>query len=200
MGLSPKVLEQLFKTDIRDPLTHPGNGTFAPGNTGEEVYGPRERDILQFEFESDDESPTVRSSPHSIPLHTTLSDQREELVIRPMIDGEFVDPPNPRQNGSSRISDAGPSSSPKNLSHGVRRKFRFLNPKSAISTYVPVKPVGVMGIMARNRDRDLARTDSYLDNEHPLSGSENFRIRRRERRAVVDDPRNVRAEYILAGQ
>lgn len=171
MGLSPDVLHKLLSTETLGVPDKSGEGD---ESSGAERETPDEGDILEFEFESPDNSPPTL---HSFPSTTTR--EAQEVVVAPV----------------RHEDDAGPSFGVDSQGHHHRTfRLRLLSETQAEKP-VELKPMGVMDMF----NIQTQKRRSSVPHSAKMPSEKDKRGRRHVRRAVVDEQGGVKAEYVLVG-
>lgn len=174
MGLSPDVLHKLLATDPADPLTDKDvSQDESSGNEKDD-----EGDILEFEFESPDNSPpSLLGRRSSAPGSTdAASREAQEVILDPVADGQEA---------------AGSSSA-----HHKKFRLRLLSETQPVKPVI--KPMGVMD-MVKMRTEPRRKSETSSRDTSPEPDVARRRRRRVVRRAAADDGA-VKAEYVLVGE
>jgi hypothetical protein len=172
MGLSRDVLHRLLVSEEE-------NSTSPDRSRSPDRARSEEEDVLEFEFESDEASPTLDGmSPK------TRAKRVKEVMLDPIHDADHL----------SASPEAGPSSIPMSNHH---RKFRvrLLSNGQPAEHSIPEaspKPMSVMDMMATE---GAGGSDSWRSEKPIGSGRRKSRLKR----ARLDSHGGVKAEYVLTG-
>jgi hypothetical protein len=182
MGLSRDVLHRLLVSE-EDNSPSPDRSRSPPNKkTDTEVT---EDDVLEFEFESDEASPTLDGmSPQ------TRAKRVKEVMLDPILDTDSD------HQHLSASPEAGPSSMPMSNHH---RKFRVRllsngHPAPNAISESP-KPMSVMDMMATGEGSGMAST-SWRSEVSTGAGRRKSKVKR----ARLDSHGGVKAEYVLTGK
>lgn len=171
MGLSRDVLHRLLVSEEE-------NSPSPDRSRSPDKERDTEEDVLEFEFESDEASPTLEgTSPR------TRAKRVKEVMLDPILDADHL----------SASPEAGPSSMPMASHH---RKFRvrlLSNGQPADSTEPSPRPMGVMDMMAT----EGAGGSGSWRSELPAGAG---RRKSKVKRARLDSHGGVKAEYVLTGK
>jgi hypothetical protein len=176
MGLSRDVLHRLLVSEEENsnsPSPDRSRSPDRPANT--------EEDVLEFEFESDEASPTLEGmSPK------TRAKRVKEVMLDPIDDAHHL----------SASPEAGPSSMPMTNHH---RKFRvrLLSNGQPAPNAIPAgspRPMSVMDMMAT--DGAGGGAESWRS-EKPIGAG---RRKSKVKRARLDSHGGAKAEYVLTGK
>jgi len=173
MGLSRDVLHRLLVSEEE-------NSPSPDRSRSPDRAGSAEEDVLEFEFESDEASPTLEGmSPR------TRAKRVKEVMLDPIDDADHL----------SASPEAGPSCMPISNHH---RKFRvrLLSNGQPASNGVPdasPKPMSVMDMMATE---GAGGSESWRS-EKPIGAG---RRKSKLKRARLDSHGGAKAEYVLTGR
>lgn len=181
MGLSRDVLHRLLVSE-EDNSPSPDRSR-SPPNRKTDTEGI-EDDVLEFEFESDEASPTLDGmSPK------TRAKRVKEVMLDPILDTDTD------HHHLSVSPEAGPSSLPMSNHH---RKFRvrLLSNGQPASTSISEspRPMSVMDMMATGEGSGAA--SSSWRSEVPIGAG---RRKSKVKRARLDSHGGAKAEYVLTG-
>jgi hypothetical protein len=182
MGLSRDVLHRLLVSE-EDNSPSPDRSR-SPPNTKTDTEGT-EDDVLEFEFESDEASPTLDGmSPK------TRAKRVKEVMLDPILDSDAD------HHHLSASPEAGPSSMPMSNHH---RKFRVRllsngHPAPNAISESP-RPMSVMDMMATGEGSGTA--SGSWRSEAPVGAG---RRKSKVKRARLDSHGGAKAEYVLTGR
>lgn len=176
MGLSPDVLHKLLSADSLGVPDRSGGGDESSGGERET---PSEGDVLEFEFESPDNSPPTldrRSSTATTPR------EAQEVVIAPVT----------HENDLQATGNDG---------HVHHRTFRLrLLSETLPEKPAELKPMSVMDMFKTQSAQKKRSSKSSARQGAESSQAKERRGRKHVRRAVVDEHGGVKAEYVLVGE
>lgn len=177
MGLSPDVLHKLLSTETLGVPDKPGEE--GDESSGAERETPDEGDILEFEFESPENSPpTINNS-----TFATSSKEAQEVVVAPVRHDNVA-------GSSTGVGTAG------HHHHHHHRTFRLrLLSETQAEKPVELKPMSVMDMFKTQSQKRRAS----VPHSTRMPAEKGERGRKHVRRAVVDEHGGVKAEYVLVG-